>query len=197
MAIEDIIKKIKDDAQKQAESIFADAKQKRKAMVEEASLKGAGLKNKIIVSAKEDAAKQKGRLIATAFMGLKMQVLQEKQAALDEAFKKAQQALLTLDDASYKDLVRKMILKSAQTGDEEIIVSQNEKRIGEDLITDINKELKSKNKKGQLRLVRTDAQNTGGFILKGNKMLINNAFPVLLEELKPSLQKQIAETLFK
>ncbi len=151
----------------------------------------------ILESARIAAQTQRERLISSASMNVKLEVLRVKQDIIEEAFKKANYCLVSMGKEDYRSLIRKMILNCAQTGEEEILISKDETRLDHGFIDEINKHSKGEGKRGNLKLVKSDFENNGGFILKGEKVIINNIFAVLLAQMKPQIQKEIAEALFK
>ena len=89
----------------------------------------------------------------------------------------------------------KLMLKTVETGDEEIIIDSKEKRIDFEFIKSINREL-GPGFKGNLRLSE-EKQNIGaGFILKRGKIKNNVSLDVLLQTARENMQADIAKELF-
>jgi vacuolar-type H+-ATPase subunit E/Vma4 len=90
----------------------------------------------------------------------------------------------------------KLMLDAVETGDEEVIVDKNEKRIDQEFIKHINRELGS-GFKGNLRLAN-EKQNLGaGFILRRGKIKTNVSLDVLLERARKELEIELAKELFE
>ncbi len=83
-----------------------------------------------------------------------------------------------------------------ETGDEEVIVDNNETRIDHEFIKMVNREL-GPGYKGNLRLAG-DRQNLGaGFILRRGKINNNVSLNVLLSQAKKELEIELAKDLFE
>lgn len=115
---------------------------------------------------------------------------------VDEAFAQAQQQLQNLSDEDYQKLCSKLMLEAVETGDEEVIVDNNETRIDHEFIKQINREL-GPGYKGNLRLSDERQNLRGGFILKRGKIKNNISFEVLLAQARKELEIELAKELFE
>ena len=84
---------------------------------------------------KEAAKRQEERLVSAAQMDAKKLLLAAKQACIDEAFDKAQEKLLALDEGEYAQLLARMAVKAAKTGKEEILLNAKDReRVGPQVV---------------------------------------------------------------
>jgi len=134
-------------------------------------------------------------LLASARMDIAKQNLAEKRKILDEIFQHAEQQLRKLPDDQYGELVTKLLLQAVQSGDEQVIVDKNEKRINHDFIKKINRKL-GPGYKGNLTLSDQKQDLGGGFILKRDRIKTNASFAVLIAQSRKDLEIELAKDLF-
>lgn len=141
------------------------------------------------------AEDKKMRVLAAARMQVSKSYLAAKHEVLDSVFDKAAQAIIDYDDQKYLELISKFIKSTIETGDESIIIGENENRINDDFIRKLNRELGT-GFKGNLMLVKERAHIKGGFILQRGKIRINVSLEVLLDMAREKLESQLAQELF-
>lgn len=129
--IEKITARIEADAKAEVAEILREAEEKAAAIREqykaqaEAEAKAAG------ADGIEAAKRQAERLESAAHMEAKKRLLAAKQDCLNEAFDKAQEKLLALDEGEYAQLLAKMAVEASKTGKEEIILNARDReRVG-------------------------------------------------------------------
>ena len=145
----------------------------------------------------EQAGKdRKSRLLATARMDIAKEYLAEKRNILDKVFEQAREQLQNLGDEDYRKLMTDLMLKAVETGDEEVIVDNNETRIDSGLIEQIKSKL-SADGKGNLILSDEKQPLKGGFVLKRGKINNNVSVGVLAVQARKELEVEIAGELFK
>ena len=196
MQAEQVIKKIKADAQNEAENILKQAKKKleaEKPTLDE-ELKRYEIQTQQI--AKKAQQDEKTHILAAARMRIAKQNLAEKRAILNEVFERAIRKIRDLDDDRYKTLIEKRMLEAVETGDEEVLLDNSEKRIDMDFLKEINRKL-APGFKGNLRLAPSGMNlGGGGFILKRGKIKTNVSLTVLIEQARKDLEIQLAKELF-
>jgi V/A-type H+-transporting ATPase subunit E len=195
MQADQVIEKILDDAKAEAEKIKKQAEENQAA--EQAKL-DEQLKeyNKQTDTLADKAAEDKKlHLLAAARMDIAKQHLAEKRKIIDDVFDQARTQLQNLPDDLYTALMTKLMLEAVETGDEEIIIGKNEKRIDQKFVKQINREL-GPGFKGNLRLANERHNLTGGFILRRGKIKNNVSFDVLLARARKELEIELAKKLF-
>ena len=194
---EKILEKIQGDARQQAAEIKREAEEKAAAIISAAEDEAAKSKEKILKKAKETAEEHRRRIrIITQLEGRKA-VLQAKEDMLEEVFAASLQKLRELDAEAYRKLLRPMLLAAITTGDEEIIISPEDKeRITPEFIESINQEIKDKKKGKGLTLSRETRPLNGGFVLRSGHIEINNSFAALLRQHREELEPAAADILF-
>jgi V/A-type H+-transporting ATPase subunit E len=195
MGAEEVVEKILADAGAEAEKIKKQAKQNSEAEQEKLNEQLKEFKKQTQTLAKKAAEDKKAHLLAAARMDIAKELLAEKRKILDELFQQARQKLLSLPDEQYSELMTKLMLDAVETGDEEVIVDHNEKRINQEFIKQINRRL-GPSYKGNLRLSQQRDNLGGGFILKRGKIKNNVSFKVLLARARKELEIELAKDLF-
>ncbi|PIV55185.1 hypothetical protein COS16_08015 [Candidatus Desantisbacteria bacterium CG02_land_8_20_14_3_00_49_13] len=194
MAIEAIIQKILGDARKEADAIRSKASGQAEGILAEARARAELLKADIGEKAGGRARQEEERMRISAVIDAKKQVLAEKQKAISAVFSAALEEIKGMDKAGYQDIIGKML--SSADGDEEVIIPSSEKRIDAAFIEKINKTY-FKKKAGFRLSVEKREMPGGGFILKKERVEKNNSFAVILNSLRPVIERQLAEMLFK
>jgi len=195
MEAEQVIEKILADAKAEAEKIKKQAGRKQadeQAKFDE-QLKEHEKQTKAL--AEKLANEKKLHLLAAARMNIAKEHLAEKNKILDEVFDQARQQLQSLPDEQYRRLVTNLILEAVETGDEEVIIDKEEKRIDAALIDQVNSKLAS-DRKGNLKLSEDKMPLGGGFILRRGKVKTNVSFDVLLSRARKELEIELAKELF-
>lgn len=195
------------EAEQVVEKILADAKAEAQKVKQQADEIGAAEQAKINeesneykkqseILAKKAADDKKSHVLAAARMDIAKEYLAEKRKILDEVFEQARRQMQNLPDKEYQELCKKLIIDAVETGDEEVIIDTNEKRIDHDFIKKVNREL-GPGFKGNLKLSK-EKQNLGaGFILKRGKIKTNVSVDVLLDLARKELEIDLAKILFE
>jgi len=146
--------------------------------------------------AKRAGEDKKSHILAAARMDIAKSYLAEKRKLLGEVFEKAEERFSKMPDDEYRQLMRKLIQKAVETGDEEVMVGQGEKRIDQEFIKQVNREL-GPGYKGNLRLAEKRLPISAGFVLKRGNVMTNASLDVMLGEAKEELETEIAKSLFE
>lgn len=188
MPLEKIIERIDEESALEIKTLEREAQEKVSQISKEAQEKAASIKEEILRAASFEAQRRRDHILTMANLEAKRTVLEEKERLMEEAYKKALVKLERLGKKSYQDIIKRMLLKVAKSGPGEVIISREDrKRITPSFIESINKELKiSKEERGI----------SGGFILKREKIEINNSFESLLRSNREELEARLVKILF-
>ncbi len=195
MEAQQVIEKILADAGDEAEKIKKQADEKESGEQEKFDEQLNEYKKQTKALAEKLAAEKKLHLLAAARMNIAKEKLDDKNKILDEVFEQAGQNLKNLPDDKYRELVTNLMLEAVETGDEEVIIDKEEKRIDAALINQVNKKLGS-DKKGNLKLSGEKMPVGGGFILRRGRVKTNVSFNVLLSRARKELEIDLAKELF-
>jgi len=151
----------------------------------------------ILYKINQEASLKKSKILTEANLGAKKTILSEKQKIMEEVFDKALESILKLDNNDYLNFIKKLILDNIERGDENIFIGSSDKdKISNDFIEDINKELKAKNKKGELRLSTSYLPIKGGIIIGSGAIRRNISLELLLKNIREESEMQISRILF-
>ncbi len=195
MGTEEVVEKILADARAEAEKIKNKADEKEAAEQAKFDEQLKEHKKQTNALSEKIANEKKLHLLAAARMIIAKELLAEKNRILDEVFDQARQNLQNLPDEQYCDLINNLMLEAVETGDEEVVVDSQEKRIDTALIERVNSKLGS-DRKGKLKLSREKMPIGGGFILRRGKVKTNVSFNVLLSRARKELEIDLVNELF-
>ena len=196
MEAEQVVEKILADAKAEAEKIKKQADDKEAAEQAKLTEQLDEYKKQTQTLAKKAAKDKKLHLLAAGRMDIAKEYLAEKRRMLDEVFAQVRQQLQNLPDEEYCKFMTKLMLEAVETGDEEVIVDNEETRIDQKFIKQINREL-GPGYKGNLRLADEKQNLGGGFILRRGRIKNNVSFDVLLARARKELEIDLAKELFE
>jgi len=197
MALEDILRKIEEDARREADKILSEARARAEEILHSAEQEAERIRENLLEEARREAQTHKSRLISMAQLDMRKEILQEKQNLIDQVFQIALERLLRMEDEEYRELIREMLKQVVEHGDEEIILCERDKpRISQGFIQALNKELESEGKLGKLSIAEETGDFSGGFILRRGKIELNNSFDALLQAAKDEMRSELSQILF-
>ena len=197
MAIEDILRKIRSEAEAKADEIIHNAENERENILKKAEEEAALLKEKLLKEGKDSAAQERKREITMTNLEAKKNILAIKQKLIEEAFERALNSLYSFPAEEYRNAIKKMLISAVVSGEEEIIVSVADKeKLTSVFIAEVNEALKKKGKKGNLRLSSEERNIRGGFILRDGRKEINLSFDSLIEEKRDELEESLIGIIF-
>ncbi len=196
MAFEDILKRIREDGYKKAERIKKEAEEEAEKILRDARKEAISLKEKMLRLAQASTRDEKKRILIMANLEVRKKVLERKQALIEEAFRKALNHLGHLPEEEYRQAMKKMFLETVESGEEEVIISPEEKLIDSAFLNTVNEELNSKGRPGRLQLSSERRECKGGFVLRAGRKEVNNTFDSLFKEKREDLESEVAGILF-
>ncbi len=189
MPLEKIIERIDEESALEIKTLEREAQEKVSQISKEAQEKAASIKEEILRAASFEAQRRRDHILTMANLEARRTVLEEKERLIEEAYGKALAKLKKLGKRPYQELIKKMLLKVAKSGSGAIILSkEDKKRITPSFIKSINK---------NLRISKEDREISGGFILKREKIEINNSFESLFRSQREKLESRLVRILFK
>ena len=195
MEAEQVVEKILSDATAEAQGIAKEADEKGAAEQSRFEEQLAEYKKQTEVLAQKAGEEKKDHLLAAARMGINKEFLAEKRKLLDEVFARARKQLQNLPDEQYCKLMSDLMVAAVETGDEEVIIDNNETRIDQKFIKEVNRRL-GPGYKGNLRLADEKQNIGGGFILRRGKIKNNVSLAVLLAQAREALEIELAQDMF-
>ncbi len=197
MTIKDISEKIISDAKIQADKIIAQAEDNANNITSKGRKEADNIRKTILYKVNQEASLKKSKILTEANLGVKKTILLEKQKIMEDVFGNALESILKLGNKDYQNFIKKLILDNIEKGDETIFIGHSDKnRISKDFIEDINKELKAKGKKGELKLSDSYLPVKGGIIIGSGAIRKNVSLELLLKDVREESETQISEILF-
>lgn len=194
---EKLIEKIGADAQADAEKYWQEAEDKKAASREKLLKEIDKRKEEISEMAKKAGVEKKKRMAAVYDLEYRKLLLSAKQEMMAQAKELAMQKLLKLDDKAYIELMANQLISCSADGTGAIAVAKGEKRLGEAFLADVNKQLKAKTGKGEVKLLSEPRSIKGGFVYVSGGLEINVSLSSLLEQSWQDVETQVAKVLFE
>lgn len=188
--IENIIKRISDDAELEAKKIVADAEAEAAKIAEEFAKKLSAISEKNLESAAKKADEEFSRLVGGYRLEEKKKTLAKKQELISDAFDAAYDKLISLSDDERADIICALAEKASGGKDGEVILASSDY---EKLKDKVSARLSGNAK---LRLSDESADISGGLIFKSGATEINCSFRALVDELRDGMSREIADILF-
>ena len=197
MTIKDINEKIVSNAKIQANKIIAEAEDNANNIIKKGEKEADNIKKVILYKINQEASLRKSKILTEANLEAKKTILLEKQKIMEDVFDKALESITKLNSKDYLSFIKKMILDNIESGDETIFTGSLDKdKISKDFIEEINKELKVKDKIGELRLSTSYLPIKGGVVIGSGKIRKNISLEFLLKKIREELEIQVSKDLF-
>ena len=198
MALEDILKRIREDAHKEAEKVRKEAKARAEAILEESKNEASSIRESLIKEGKASSLKERRRILTLSNLESRKEILKKKQSFIEEAFQMALQHLENLSNGQYCSTIKKMLLQTVESGEEEVIISpRDEKRMTPSFLEEVNEGLAENGKSGKLRLSPERREFSGGFILRSGRKEIKCTFTSIFKVKREELEGEVASILFR
>ena len=195
MALEDILKKIKEKNQKDIWHIKKNAREQCKTIEQEIMKEVAELKAKNIQEVKVSTKKLTEYMLQDARVRKAKDILKTKSDILDAVFNEALKKLENLPTKEYMKWIERMALQVIEPGENKIVLpKQFSKMVAlEEFLKQINEKLQDKS---SIKIAEDKEEITGGFVLKKPKKEMNCSFKSLIEEKRNDLKVKISRILF-
>jgi V/A-type H+-transporting ATPase subunit E len=196
MEAEQVTNKIMSEARAQADKILSEAKARLAVEKAQVDRQLQEYHKQTAELAEKAGTDEKAHILAAARMAAARDYLAEKRRLLDEVFEKAKGQFTGMPDEQYRELMKKLMLRAVETGDEEIVVGQHERRIDHEFIKYVNREL-GPGYKGNLRLSDKRLPISAGFVLRRGNIKTNASLEVMLSEARNELETELSRLLFE
>lgn len=194
---EKLRQKILADAEAEAGKIIQEGRDQAGKIKAETDAEVARIGAEFGEKAKAQAEEYIRRQISLRELEARKAVLTEKGSLIDEVFAKALEELRQRDRKGGYSLTRDLLLGAIEVGDEEIILSPEDRSgIGASFVEDLNKQLVKAGKRGEVKISSDTRDISGGFILRRGRAETNGSFDTLLAMLRDDIETEIAGLLF-
>ena len=193
--IDKITQRITEDIDREIAGITAQAKEQADGITAEYTARAKREAEEIVARGTAAADERQERLSSMAQMEAKKSLLAVKQEMLGKAFDLALNKLCELPEEEYVKLLTGLITQAAQTGQEEVILSQKDRtRVGKAVIAAANQAL---GEKGKLTLSEQTRPIRGGLILSDRDVEVNCTFEALVRLQRSEISGEVANILFQ
>lgn len=197
MSVTKIVERIVQGAMAEAQQIEKEARKRVEEIEREAVKEIRRIEAEAEERARAESREQHYRLISAAQLDLRKEVLAEKQMLIRQAFELALERLLSLEGEEYHRVIKGLLLRAAEEGDEEVVVcSKDREKFTPQFLTEVNAELSARGKGGNLKLSPNNGDLMGGFVLKKGRKEVNCSFLALLTSMREELELEVARILF-
>lgn len=193
MAVDDILKKIESDAEEAARAIVAETEAEAETLLEGARKKAAAERERLRARAEQHAAEERNRIITLAKLSARRALLSEKQRLIDRVFADAREEMTAMGRDDYRRAMRAYLLDSVESGDEQVVIDENETRIDQAFLDEVSREI---GRGGGLKLSAERRPIGGGFVLVAGRIEVNCAVDTILRDARASLETEVAGMLF-
>ncbi len=204
MGAEAIIEKIRKNAAEEAASLRKQGEERAAAAEKQIIDAASAEAEEILRNAKAAAADLERREQLMTGLETRKNTLASRREVIDEAFQKALSDLCALPEERWAALIRRIVLESAETGRETLLVpeadlSRYRKPFAGDtsMLEQLNAALKEKGLAGALTLSETPAKIRGGVLLSGEKYDVNGSFEMLLSLVREDCEREIYHILYQ
>lgn len=188
--IENIIKKIADEASAESEKILSDARAEADAIFSGYEKKVAEKKAVADALATSRAEETRLRLVGGYKLSERQKTLAKKQELISSAFDAAYEKLNAIEGNERADVLARLALRAANGASGEIILSAKDK---ENLSGEIAKKVSGN---PGLKISDEVRPISGGLILKQGATEVNCTFRVLIDEMREVMSREVADILF-
>jgi V/A-type H+/Na+-transporting ATPase subunit E len=195
--IENLTSKIIKDAEVKAENIINEAKEKEAEIVSKKVDVANRMATSMIESATLESKSIIDRTISKAELEIRNEKLLAKQKVIEKVFEEVEEKLSKMNLDIFQSFVKNSILTLDIDGDEEIIMSVDDRaKLPKDFLTDLNNELENIGKKGNIKFSDQLRDLNGGYILAKGGIEINNSFKSMISSLRDELEYGVNKVLF-
>lgn len=193
MAVDDILKKIKADAEEAARKIVAEGQAAADVVASEARARTDVQKKALRARAEQRAQEERNRITTLARLAARRELLDEKQALIDRVFDEAGERIAAMKQAEYRELIGGFLKNTVESGDEEVLIGEGERRLDQAFLDSVSKEL---GLGGGLRLSSERRPISAGFILRSGRVETNCSLSTILRDAREKLETEVAAILF-
>lgn len=192
MAVDDILKKIKADADEAARKIVSERQEAADVVAGEARARAEAQRKELRARAEQRAQEDRNRITTLARLAARRELLDEKQGFIDRVFDEAGKKIAGMDQGEYRKFITGFLKSTVESGDEEVLIGETETRIDQVFLDSVSKEAGW----GGLKLSSERRPIRGGFILRSGRVQTNCALETILRDAREKLETEVAAILF-
>ncbi len=195
MPIEKIFDRINKEAEAAAGELLARAGEKGAAVRKEYADRASRLAEDLKTYAEKKAGEEEKHLIVSEQLELRKSILARKREILDSVYTEAKKKIGALSPEDSRDILKNMILGSAVSGKEEIVVAPSQAGIFDE---GFMRELRDGFKGDcSFELAADKGDFVWGVVLREGRRTVDLSLAVVFEQLREKIEPRIAAMLFE
>ncbi len=194
--IEKISAHIEADAKAAAQSVLDAAEAKVNQIKADFDQKVKSVYETKIADGKKDIDSKVDNAARLGNMEAKKSVLATKQEMVSKAFDRAQEMIVDLPAEEYEAFLTKLVVESANTGKEEVVFNERDKKHAKKVVDAANKQLSANGMEGGLTVADRTADIAGGVLLSEGGIEVNSSLELLMDVCRSEMSSQVAEVMF-
>jgi V/A-type H+-transporting ATPase subunit E len=198
MGVERVTGKIATDAEGRAHELAARAERRREEILAEAREEARRVEDETTRLGNAAEREESERLVALATLENRKALLEKKRSLIEQAFEEAVDHLALQEKNVYQEMIRAILLRVAETGQEEMMISRDDRsRLDQTFINDVNAALAGNGKKARITLSGETVPIRGGFLLRSGRRETDCSLDALLDTVREDLEVEISQFLFE
>jgi V/A-type H+/Na+-transporting ATPase subunit E len=200
MSVENIVKKILDEAQTDARSIAEKSLREGARLSAQLDREEAEMRETAIKKIEIEAQEVVKRRASSARLEGRKRILGEKDMIVGEVYAEVKERILSLPEDSYLDFLKRLAIRYCAGGDEMIMLSAKDiARFKGKLAQwekDVARATRKQGKKGTITVSSVARNIEGGLVLSRERTEVNLDIAVILSETRYDLEGEVTEILF-
>jgi len=193
MALDDILRKIESDAKQDASALADEGRREADAVLAAARARAEAERARLESIAAQRADEERNRIVTLAKLSARRDLLAEKQRLIERVFDETHKRLAAMPADAYRQFIKSALLSSVETGDEEVVIGEDESRIDQAFLDDVSRAIRGGAK---LMLSSERRRIDGGFILKRGKTETNSTLATIIRAAREEYESEVAAILF-
>lgn len=195
--LQNLTSRIIKESELKAEKIINEANNKKEETINKKREEANKISTSMLLNAQNESKSLIERAISKAELEARNKKLIARQTVLNKVFEEAENKLKKMNHEVYQQFMTNVILSLDIDGDEEIIMSTDDKaKLPKDFILNLNNELNNNGKFGNLKFSNDERNLSGGFIISKGGIEINNSFKAMITSLRDELEYGVNKILF-
>lgn len=193
MALEDIIKGIKEKVLQEVEEIKQEVDREKEEIIKKAKQEADEVKGQILKRAREERENERQRKLMRTRSEERKKTLALKRELIDKVFRRAKEEWDDLSGEEYLKWSKRLLISNIDSGKEEILVSPRDKDLMERILVEgWGEGLNIK----EIKFLPELKEKERGFIIRKEGVQVDYTFSSLFSSLEDELEMEVARILF-
>lgn len=193
MALEDIIKGIKEKVLQEVEETKQEVDREKEEIIKKAKQEADEVKGQILKRAREERENERQRRLMRTRSEERKKTLALKRELIDKVFRRAKEEWDDLSGEEYLKWSKRLLISNIDSGKEEILVSPRDKDLMERILVEgWGEGLNIK----EIKFLPELKEKERGFIIRKEGVQVDYTFSSLFSSLEDELEMEVARILF-